>query len=1291
MNKKRLWFVSFLLLLCLSAFFAACAKDNTDEKDQTVAAESIAISNESDLTAEWTLGEADRTVHVTFTPDTFTEENTQFTVESSNTSVITVNGNSIKAVGAGTSTVTVRAGEASDSVEITVAIGIPTVTVEGAAQAVAGSDLDVRDLVLAEACDGTDISERVQVSFDDDKITYDQETGTVRFAEKGTYELTVWVSDPRDESKTASGTLTVNVARNPFSAMNQNFRLTNLYGEESEQTATVSSDEYAFAVYDAEPSKLYYAEATFTVQHPHAGVQVGLGSFIEGNMTRMIVAGVDRGDLNFKIKDIDLVKTPDVSFNEWQAGTYNDVHQPMYIYRLAQYRGLQLTNNQPVKFAVAREGDFFYFFVDDMYVAGIVFNYYRNIDTIPGIAGMMLSSTSVSGMNWLGGAEAQEKIDTLIGNGQQISPYVPDGSWASGSLTNFKDVTDIKEDESGISFKYTSTANNMNSSMISPYLYFEGDFQVEWVYKCTETAAGAGRMYLELRDWRYGSPVLNLGERHSDNKFLLDILPESKTDADLYQPEFGDFDFSQGARYTMVRTLTEDHAVYVLTVTSVANPEQTFTRTINYAEERWNEPVLFHWKNEAIAGEYSCIRWESFDADEVTEPISVSISNKSELTQEWILGKADRTVSVSFMPDSFNEQNVEFTVTSDNPDVVSVSGKTLHAAAAGKATITVTVTLEEGGTLTDSVEIIVATDVPTGIQISNESELTAAWVAGDPERRVHVTFTPDKFTEENAQFTVTSGNPEVVDVNGKNLIAVGAGTAIITVTAGNATDTIEITVDRSAPVIELTEDGTPFTEGDGYFVIEVLEGTAVKQPIATVTSCENKDISADADIVVSDEKYDAETGITSYTITYTAADPVESTLTSSVQVNVYIYRKIIDLDDATYSVTDPYVANADQVVKSTSKGYTVARFNMDPSTLYYAEVTYTVENPNGSILVGMGHFTDESNLSRWLATAVDRGDRNFKFRDFNTADGWYMDESQGVVPWSWQIKNYRGIADDDAGKVTFAIARAGDYFYSFINGEYVGSITYEYYRDNETVPGLFGNNLSTSTMTNIVYISGVEAQEKIDSLIGKGQMIGPYVPDGSWAGGSLTNFGAVANVAEDENGIRFKYTSTGNNMNASMVSPYVIFDGDFKVEWVYKSTDTAAGAGRMYLDLRDWKYGSPILNLGERHSDNKFLLDRQPETADAQVPENKWYQPAFGDFDFSQGTRYTLTRTLTENYAVYVLTLTSVANPEQTFTRTINYGEARWNEPVLFHWKNEFIAGEYSQIKWEISDAVTAE
>ena len=617
MNKKRLWFVSFLLVMCMCAFFAACAQDGTGEKGQPAAAESIAISNESDLTAEWTLGEADRTVHVTFTPDTFTEENTQFTVESSNTNVITVYGKSIKAVGAGTSTVTVRAGEVSDSVEITVTIGLPTVTVEGSAQAVAGSDLDVRDLVLAEACDGTDISERVQVSFDDDKITYDQEAGTVRFAEKGTYKLTVWVSDPRDESKIASGTLTVNVARNPFSAMNQNFRLTNLYGEESEQTATISSDEYAFAVYDAEPSKLYYAEATFTVQYPHAGVQVGLGSFIEGNMTRMIVAGVDRGDLNFKIKDVDVVKTPDVSFYEWQAGTYEDVHQPMYIYQLANHRGLPLVKDQPVKFAVARDGDFFYFFVDDMYVAGIVFNYYRNIDTIPGIAGMMLSSTSVSGMNWLGGAEAQAKIDSLIGNGQEISPYVPD-SWAGESLTNFSDVTDIAEDENGISFRYTSTANNMNSSMISPYLYFEGDFQVEWVYKCTETAAGAGRMYLELRDWRYGSPVLNLGERHSDNKFLLDRQPET-ADAQVpenkwYQPAFGDFDFSQGTRYTLTRTLTEDHAVYVLTVTSVANPEQTFTRTINYAEERWNEPVLFHWKNDFIAGEYSQIKWEISDA-----------------------------------------------------------------------------------------------------------------------------------------------------------------------------------------------------------------------------------------------------------------------------------------------------------------------------------------------------------------------------------------------------------------------------------------------------------------------------------------------------------------------------------------------------------------------------------------------------------------------------------------------------------------------------------------------------
>src|SRR5699024_8201677 len=136
--------------------------------------------------------------------------------------------------------------------------------------------------------------------------------------------------------------------------------------------------------------------------------------------------------------------------------------------------------------------------------------------------------------------------------------------------------------------------------------------------------------------------------------------------------------------------------------------------------------------------------------------------------------------------------------------------------------------------------------------------------------------------------------------------------------------------------------------------------------------------------------------------------------------------------------------------------------------------------------------------------------------------------------------------------------------------------------------------------------------------------------------------------------------SINNHINDSMVSPYVYFEGDFTLEWVYKfnnkNDNPTDGKAQMYLEVREWRYGNkPILNLGERHNDDKFLLDRQPETDDPLVPEGKWDQPTFtdsrwgeGGFDFSQGVRYNLKRTMSDTAATYVLTVTSVANPEQT-------------------------------------------
>ena len=1320
-NRKHLWIVSFLLALFACAVFAACnTNDGPAGGDEPVAVETISISNESALTAEWILGSADRTVHVTFTPETLTEENTQFTVESSDTDVVTVNGKSIKAVGKGTSTITVKAGDATDSVNVTVSIGNPTIEVVGdKVNAVEGIATSVQNLVLAEACDGTDLTDSVELTFDDtDNITYDEEKGTVTFAEMGEYKLTFTVADPRDATKTASVDVVANVVRRPLGESNVDFSYSNMYGDESEQTVSTSSDELAYAYYNTTASKLYYAEATFDIGTPHQGVQVGLGHFIPGNTNRMVGMGVDRGDRNFKIKDIDWVKTPNPDFQEgdpWNTANgapYAEANYALYNYRLVEYRGLTDNDASHVKFAVARVGDMMYAFVNDQYVASVVFDYYRIVDTVPGIIGTMWSNTQVSGMSWLSGSEAQAKIDSLIGDGQMINAYSPD-SWALNSMTNFATCVDnIGADENGLKYDYTSINNIGNDSMVSPYIYFEGDFTFEWIYKNTgkndNPTYGKAQMYLEVRDWRAITPIFNLGERRNDSKFLLDKLPDA-SDSEVtdkwYQPDFGDFDFSEGTRYTVTRTLGESAATYVLTVTSVANPSQTYSRTIEYSGARWSEPAILIWKNEFVSGEYSGIKWEAFDADALTDPRTVSIANKSALTADWILGEAPRTAEIAFTPDNFMVDNyTNYTVTSSNTDVVTVNGRTLTAVGVGKTTITVTVPLDSGD-LTDSVDIIVMDSVPTGIEISNESELTAPWAAGEADRTVHVTFTPDNFTEDNASFTVESSDPEVIRVDGKNLVAVSAGTATITVKVGEATDSVEITVSLTNPTIT-AEDQIDVVFDKTYNVADIV----------SAESCDGLDLSDDVVVTFEDDgiTYDEEKGTLSfdntksaYTVTFTVTDTRGEGLTATKTVTFNVYRN--PLGTSNYEFTLSNIADGDAAQTATIDTdnlayayYSASAFGEEASKLYYAEATFDIEVPHQGVQVGLGHFIPDD-TTRMIAMGVDRGDatsaRNFKIKDidwvktpnpdfsegdpWNTANGAPYAEANYAL-YNYRLVEYRGFTDENASHVKFAVARDGNFFYAFINDQYIASVSFDYYLDKDTVPGIIGIGWTTTSISGMSWLSGEDAQTKIDSLIGAGQMIKPYSPD-SWATNSVTNFDDVTNIGADESGLKFNYTSTENAFNDSMVSPYIYFEKDFTLSWVYKNTGASGAEARMILEVRDWRFGNEIVQFGGDYTSTgnfRFLLN---------VSQKKdWYEGQNG-FDDSQGARFTITRTLHDTYAEYTMTATSVANPEQTLSRSIQWSEIRWDEPIIFLWHNTFCAGEYSQITWSVPDKTVQE
>ena len=619
-TRKAACLLICLLMGCLCAVFAACT-DKGEQKEDTATVETIEISNESELTAEWILGEGDRTVNVVFTPDTFTQENTQFTVQSSNPSVVSVNGTILSAVGAGSATITVSAGDASDTIEVTVSVGMPTLSHDEELQAVEGMAYSIGELVLAEACDGTDITENVVVTSESDQVVYDAEAHTISFTEKGEYDMTLTVADPRDATKTASGSMHVEVFRNPFSTTNTTFKLSNMFGEESAQTAmsTNSTDDVVYAYYNADPSKLYYAEATFdiggTVDYH---TLVGLGHFIEGDTNRMVGMVIQRDDKNFKIKDIDWTKTPDPTFDENAKLSDGSDDVTLYSYRIDEVRGYTDEESNHVKFAVARVGDYLYAFLNDQYVARVAFEYYFDKDTVPGLIGTKLNTTSVSGMTWLSGDEAQGKVDALMANTGMVA-YVPD-TWANGSLNSYDTaVTNITNGENGMGFIYASDGYDLNASMVSPYLYFDGDFTLEWVYKVNtydNPAGGQEKMYLEIRNYKYNNPILQFGEQWKDRVFILDKQPED-SDKVLNQPSFDDtskwngeaFDFSQGTHYVVTRTLTDTAAEYTMTVSSVAKPEQTYTVSFSYSGSRWNTPVLFLWHNHWISGEYSNIRW----------------------------------------------------------------------------------------------------------------------------------------------------------------------------------------------------------------------------------------------------------------------------------------------------------------------------------------------------------------------------------------------------------------------------------------------------------------------------------------------------------------------------------------------------------------------------------------------------------------------------------------------------------------------------------------------------------
>ena len=778
---------------------------------------------------------------------------------------------------------------------------------------------------------------------------------------------------------------------------------------------------------------------------------------------------------------------------------------------------------------------------------------------------------------------------------------------------------------------------------------------------------------------------------------------------------------------------------------------------------------------------------------------AVSITNKQELSAEWTEGGAERKVNIALAPEQYTTDNTNVVVESDNTNVIIAHGNTLKAVGGGVAKITAYY-----GNVSDSVTVIVTPKLKK-IEISNKAELASAWVSGDDDRAVNVTFNPDYFNTANPNVEITSSATGVVSVDGKNIRAVSVGEAVITATAGDFTDSVKVVVrpalsdfaitdlaalsaewdlgtanrnvnidfggseywttdNTDVAVISSNKDviktegnilsavgvgtarinvqvrditkmftvkvvlGAPVFEVEGETEIAVMDGEKIALPTVSAFTSDNSSRIDDSkiNVTLSDAENMTVTNDNTlevasygeYTLTYSAIDPRVANKVGSVTINVIVARNIFSGDKGSYFVSKERVPAAEQVVENSNSGYSGARFNITPGKFYYAEALFVGDRfytPGNWMGVGMGHFAADAE-NRVLTSFVMNGNNDHKVKDLDTTSAsWDFSEGDAAnrVYYSWRLGEYRGLDTGTIGqsdRIKYAVARIGDDFFAFVNDQYVCCVSPEYYRNIDTIPGLFGADMRELKITEIDFVSGEVAKTKVNELLKGGSGVASaYVPNEYYLGSKAEgNF--KVNVATDERGANFDVNGDNDNKkdyNSSCVSPYVYFDGDFTLEWEYRPTWTShefgTGNTGSIFELRSINYWSELNKFGVRFLWDEstpvvqFIAHRPQEEHFDWANESKKYAKSSTEYQnlMNYGVKMRVTRKITDGKATITYTVIPFIDANKTEGQVLfkvtqadidqsNFGNNYQiaTEVLQCVWHNMETAGEYSNIRW---------
>lgn len=422
-------------------------------------------------------------------------------------------------------------------------------------------------------------------------------------------------------------------------------------------------------------------------------------------------------------------------------------------------------------------------------------------------------------------------------------------------------------------------------------------------------------------------------------------------------------------------------------------------------------------------------------------------------------------------------------------------------------------------------------------------------------------------------------------------------------------------------------------------------------------------------------------------LTYSVTDPyIKETITKTKEV--IAYRRIFNPSSSSSLTLNELCEDSKQTAIQNDLGMGISRLNMEASKVYYAEMTMeNLVSTSSSLFIGMAHYY--SSGPRWLCSYVDTTKCSFNIGDKSS---WGNDNTYG----HFMLPEHDVMTKNDE-TFKIAIARDGEYFYSFINDQYVGGILDSFYSSNDTIPALYTNlygnqQLVTNNggihLSEIDYCSGEEAQDKIDSLLGGTNRVKTtrsYCPVKEYWGQSLEN-----NFIYTDNGLTFTRTDTGHN--GGQLSPYILFYGDFTIEFTYKNTgyrpsDPSGTQNRAWLEVRDANRGNESIHLGgifnNSSSGGQFML--------SNAATSSWYEPSLSVLgaNVSEGCRYVLSRKVNDDgsalYNLKIYPLVSDASAQYQYLEK-EYTDTSWNHstmPATVNFHNKYASGEYSNIKWK--------